>query len=122
MFSVLLHPDVVKFLDRLSEEDRKRCVNALRMLKTDPFKPRPGVDIKKLKRKDKALYRLRVGDYRFEYFVEGNTVYVVEAFKIGNELYRHIRPISSFVFFANRCYGAETYNVAFVTFAKSKAL
>ncbi len=83
MFSVQLHPDVVKFLDRLSEEDRKRCVNALRMLKDDPFKPRPGADIKKLKGKDKTLYRLRVGDYRFEYFVEGNTVYIVEAFKRG---------------------------------------
>jgi len=83
MFSVLLHPDVVKFLDRLPEEDRKRCVNALRMLKEDPFKSRPGADIKKLKGRDKTLYRLRVGDYRFEYFVEGNTVYVVEAFRRG---------------------------------------
>ncbi len=47
------------------------------MLKADPFKPRSGVDIKKLKGRDKTLYRLRVGDYRFEYFVEGNTIYVV---------------------------------------------
>ncbi len=53
------------------------------MLKRDPFKPRPGADIKKLKGRDKTLYRLRVGDYRFEYFVEGNTVYVVVAFKRG---------------------------------------
>ncbi len=51
------------------------------MLKDDPFRPRPGADIKRLKGKNKTLYRLRVGDYRFEYFVEGNIVYVVEAFK-----------------------------------------
>ena len=48
MFSVLLHPDIVKFLDR-----------------------------------DKAMYRLRIGDYRFEYFVEEKTIYVVEGFRRG---------------------------------------
>ncbi len=81
MFSVLIHPDVAKFLDKLSKEDRRRCVEALRRLKEDPFTPRPGADIKKLKGRDKTMYRLRVGDFRFEYFVEGNTVYVVEAFR-----------------------------------------
>ena len=83
MFSVLIHPDVAKFLDKLSEEDRKRCVEALKRLKDDPFTPRPGADIKKLKGRDKTMYRLRVGDFRFEYFIEGNTVYIVEAFKRG---------------------------------------
>ena len=83
MFSVLIHPDVAKFLDGLSEKDRSRCVEALRRLKEDPFTPRSGVDIKKLKGRDKTLYRLRVGDFRFEYFVEGDTVYVVEAFRRG---------------------------------------
>jgi len=27
------------------------------------------------------MYRLRIGDYRFEYFVEEKTIYVVEAFR-----------------------------------------
>ncbi|AKG91937.1 Cytotoxic translational repressor of toxin-antitoxin stability system [Geoglobus ahangari] len=81
MFSVSLHPDVVKFLDRLAEPDRKRCVDVLKKLKEDPFTPRSGVDIKKLKGEKRVMYRLRIGDYRFEYFVEGNSVYVVEAFK-----------------------------------------
>lgn len=83
MFSVLIHPDVAKFLDKLSEEDRRRCVKALRKLKEDPFTPRPSADIKKLKGRDKTMYRLKVGDFRFEYFVEENTVYVVEAFRRG---------------------------------------
>ena len=58
MLKVLLHPDVIR-----------------------SFKPRPGIDIKKLKGRDKTLYRLRVGDYRFEYFVEKDTVYVIDAFR-----------------------------------------
>jgi len=51
------------------------------MLKNDPFTPRPRTDIKKLGGRNKTMYRLRVGDYRFEYFVDGKTVYVVEGFR-----------------------------------------
>ncbi len=29
------------------------------------------------------MYRSRVEDFRFEYFVDGKTVYVVEAFRRG---------------------------------------
>ena len=83
MFTVLLHPDVIKFLDSLSESDRKRCVEALRKLKEDPFKPRSGADIKKLEGRKRTMFRLRVGDFRFEYFVEGRVVYVIEAFRRG---------------------------------------
>jgi len=46
MFSVLLHPDVVKFLDNLTKKEREKCVEALCMLKEDPFTPRPKADIK----------------------------------------------------------------------------
>ncbi len=49
MFLVSLHPDVVKFLDRLSEVERKRCVDILKRLGEDPFTPRSGMSIKKLK-------------------------------------------------------------------------
>jgi len=45
---VLIHPDVAKFLDKLSKEDRKRYVEALRRLKEVLFTPRPGAGIKKL--------------------------------------------------------------------------
>jgi mRNA-degrading endonuclease RelE of RelBE toxin-antitoxin system len=81
MFSILLHPDVIKFLDSLPKKEKERCVKALRMLKENPFTQRSKADVKKLKGKDKVLYRLRVGDYRFEYFVEEKIVYVVEAFR-----------------------------------------
>ena len=83
MFFVLLHPDVVKFLDNLTKKEQEKCAEALRMLKEDPFTPRPKADIKKLKGRDKIMYRLRIGDYRFEYFVEEKTIYVVEGFRRG---------------------------------------
>ena len=63
MFSVLIYPDVAQFLDKLSEEDRKRCVKALRGLKDEPFTPHLSANIKKLKGRDKTMYRLRVRDF-----------------------------------------------------------
>ncbi|MBI4170767.1 MAG: hypothetical protein HY514_03665 [Candidatus Aenigmarchaeota archaeon] len=59
-YEVKLHPKVVKFLDSLQQSQRERCRAALN-----------------------TLYRLRVGDYRFEYFVENSIVWVVKAFSRG---------------------------------------
>jgi len=50
MFSVLIHPDVTRFLDKLTEKERRRCVEAIRMLKVDPFTSRSR-GTKKTKRK-----------------------------------------------------------------------
>ncbi|MCD6493460.1 MAG: hypothetical protein J7K36_06665 [Archaeoglobaceae archaeon] len=52
MFSVLLHPDVVKFLDNLTKKEQEKCVESLRMLKEDPFTLRPKAISKKLKGRD----------------------------------------------------------------------
>lgn len=42
----------------------------MRVLGEDPFRPRPGADIRLLwAHDDPPLYRLRVGDYRVLYFV-----------------------------------------------------
>lgn len=79
-YEVKLHPTVAKFLDTFSSNERKRLVESLENLKQNPFKPRSGTDIKKLKGKLHDLYRLRDGDYRFEYFVEDNTVWIVKSF------------------------------------------
>ena len=82
-YEVKLHPKVAKFLDPLSDNERNRCIFALDELKTNPFKSRSGADIKKLSGKLHDLYRLRIGDYRFEYFVEENIVWIVKAFRRG---------------------------------------
>ncbi len=82
-YEIRLHPKVGKFLDSLSDSERKKCVETLDGLKSNPFKLRSGTDIKKLSGKLHDLYRLRVGDYRFEYFVEENIVWIVKAFRRG---------------------------------------
>ncbi len=71
-YEVRLHPNVAGFLDSLPDKERKRCVESLSSLESDPFRARSGTDIKKLKGKLHDLYRLRVGDLRFEYFIESN--------------------------------------------------
>ena len=81
-YSVFIHPDVEKYLDSLSQNERKRCYTILKKLVEDPYKIRSGCDIKKIRGK-KLYYRLRVGDSRFLYVVKGNEVLVEEAFKRG---------------------------------------
>jgi len=48
----------------------------LRRLGEDPFTSRSCADIKRLKGKSHDLYRFRVGEHRFEYFVEDGVVWV----------------------------------------------
>ena len=79
-YEVRLHPSVIKFLDSLQETESERCRAVLKSLGRDPFTTRSGTDIKKLKGKKHALYRLRIGSYRFEYFVEASVVWVVKTF------------------------------------------
>lgn len=78
---IRLHPTVVDFLDRLNEEERGKCIEALKLLREDPFRNRVRCNIKKLKGKKRYLYRLRVGQSRFEYFVRENCIWVVSGFR-----------------------------------------
>jgi len=57
----------------------------LRQLENDPFRSRPGVDIKRLKgtKGRRNLFRLRVGDYRVIYDVDEKVVWVTEIFHRG---------------------------------------
>ena len=64
MFKVKLHKRVIKFLQKLNENDRKRIFSAIEKLE-DPFS-QPYEKVKG--RKD--LYRIRVGDYRIIYRVD----------------------------------------------------
>ena len=46
----------------------QRIEAKLKALQSDPLRPRPSADIKRL-HGDAAVYRLRIGDYRIFYFV-----------------------------------------------------
>lgn len=37
---IQLHPTVVNFLDRLNTTERERCIEALKLLREDPFRSR----------------------------------------------------------------------------------
>jgi mRNA interferase RelE/StbE len=85
LYEVRLHRGVVKFLDRLEPRLRERIKSALKRLGEDPYQSRSGVDVARLggTKGRQDLYRLRVGDYRVIYAIEGSVVYVTELFHRG---------------------------------------
>ena len=70
-FVIVLHPAAEKEFFDLSIRTQERFERALDTLQEDPFRPRPGADIKKLGDlgPDEGLYRLRVGENRACYVV-----------------------------------------------------
>jgi len=84
-YSVLLHPKALKALQSLRESDAERVKRALRVLEKDPFTPRLGADIKRLRgtRGRQDLYRLRTGRYRAIYAIVGKEVLVTDLFERG---------------------------------------
>ncbi len=81
-YDIKVHPGAAKFLRELDADTKDRIKLALRNLENDPFRNRPKADIKKLEgtKGRENLYRLRIGDYRAVYAVEGNTVWVTDIF------------------------------------------
>jgi mRNA interferase RelE/StbE len=84
-YEVKLHREVGKTLAGMNPKIRSRIIGALRTLQKDPFQPRSGADIVRLKgtRGRQDLFRLRIGDYRAIYAVEDNVVYVTDLFHRG---------------------------------------
>jgi mRNA-degrading endonuclease RelE of RelBE toxin-antitoxin system len=62
-------------LARLSTAARERILLGVEALRTDPVRARPGADIKAL-RGFPGQHRLRVGDHRVFYVVDGKTVWI----------------------------------------------
>jgi mRNA interferase RelE/StbE len=84
-YAVKLHREVAKTLAGVNTKTRSRIIRALLVLQNDPFQPRSGADIVRLKgtRGRQDLFRLRIGDYRAIYAVEHNVVYVTDLFHRG---------------------------------------
>ena len=76
---VLISKTDVRQLDQLERVVAERIRRKLRVLEEDPFRSRPGADLRLLWGDDEPpLYRLRVGDYRILYFVVGRQVRITE--------------------------------------------
>lgn len=84
-YAIFLHPKAVKGLRSIHHKEAARVKRALRALEEDPFSPRSGADIQKLRgtqgRHD--LYRLRIGRFSVIYAVIGKEVQVSNLFERG---------------------------------------
>ena len=78
---IMIHPRVKKYLNESGQIER--LIKHLKKLADDPYYSRSRVDIKKLKGKKHDMYRLKVSDHRFEYFVDEEKVWIDHAFKRG---------------------------------------
>ena len=81
-----------KYLDTLDERAILNIWSCIAELKENPYRPRPLVDIIKLRGfKSPPMYRLRVGRHRLEYFIDEteNAITVTTAFlRSGDSDYR----------------------------------
>ena len=84
-YKVRLHREVAKSLERTSPQLRSGIIRELRALRVNPYEPRSGADIARLRgtkgRED--LFRLRIGDYRVIYAVVAGIVYITDIFHRG---------------------------------------
>lgn len=78
-YNVLLHRQVEKYLDRLSDDEEARCRKSLKHLSEGPHRARSGADITPWKGEEEFDYRLRVGRHRFGYKIREDEVLVTGA-------------------------------------------
>ncbi|HMA83568.1 MAG TPA: hypothetical protein VKP59_05000 [Candidatus Thermoplasmatota archaeon] len=78
---VMVHPRVKKFIN--DRQEKKVVIEHLKRLKEDPYPSNKHLDIKKLKGKTHIMYRLRIGDNRFEYFIDEGKIWIDSGFKRG---------------------------------------
>jgi mRNA-degrading endonuclease RelE of RelBE toxin-antitoxin system len=76
---IRVHPRVRKYLDKSDEKEKLK--EHLQRLIEDLYNFIDPTSIKKLRGKNHYLYRLRVGDHRFEYFVEEDVIWIERAFR-----------------------------------------
>ena len=85
MYSVLVSRTFEKQFHALENDAKSRIRKALKGLSSDPFTPRPGMDIKLLTATSPKKHRLRVGNFRIVYVVQDKTVRIIEVFIRGRE-------------------------------------
>lgn len=80
---VLVSPRVQRRFRDLDHDTAERIRSALEALEEDPYRARPGADIKKLVNTDPVKHRVRVGPWRIVYRIEDDAVKVLDLFRRG---------------------------------------
>jgi len=91
-YTAIFLPKAEKFLVKLDHKTFQQIEEHLEELKENPYKSRPLADIRKLGGfKSPAMYRIRIGRQRLEYFVDESekVIYITNAFlRSGDSDYR----------------------------------
>ena len=85
-FAVVLEGKARREFARLEPGLRHRFYEAFQSLSEDPFRPRPGCDIRKLSGRGE-VWAIRVGGYRGVYSIDGRTIRFT-TFRSGHRAYR----------------------------------
>jgi mRNA interferase RelE/StbE len=75
MYKVCLNKQVKKFIEKQDKNLKQRIKKAFEELEKNPYPTNPKLDIKKLKASNDN-YRLRIGKFRFKYFIEDDILVV----------------------------------------------
>ena len=81
-YQVLLGLKAERAFRRPGVRDKERIRGGPRQLETDPLQARSGADIERL-RGTTRLYRIRIGEWRAVYGIDGRDVIVTDHFRRG---------------------------------------
>jgi mRNA interferase RelE/StbE len=74
MYKIYLKKEVKKFIEKQDKSLKQRIKKAFKELERNPYPTNQSLDIKKLKSTE--YYRLRIGKFRFKYFIENDILVV----------------------------------------------
>jgi len=74
VYKIYLQKQVKKFIEKQDKNLKQRIKKAFKELEKNPYPTNPKLDSKKLKSSNN--FRLRIGKFRFKYFIEDNILVV----------------------------------------------
>ena len=80
-YKIFISKTFQKKYKNLEPKDQPYVKNSLNGLKIDPYNPRVKCDIKQLKNTKPRKYRLRVGNLRIIYIVDGKIIKIIDLIK-----------------------------------------
>ena len=75
MYKIYLSKQVKKFIEKQDKNLKQRIKKVFKELEKNPYPNNPKLDTKKLKASNDN-YRLRIGKFRFKYFIEDDILVI----------------------------------------------